>query len=262
MATQTTVLDLTKPAGNENALISVINGNMDKVDAEAGKVRGNVAADYSTSSAYAVGALCIYGGTLYSCNTAIGTGGEAWNAAHWTQVTIAGELAGVAAEIPEVVDNLTTTSSTKALSAGQGKSLADQIANNGVFNSDSTWYAKSTDGNNVYQLQTKPDEIAALLSASGSWSRYWTLYPKEMGNTVSANLNTVTTGRMQIFITDENTLNSMYKQSGGASNELVISYASSNNYAVQLGIPSGFAGLHIRAKVNGTWTTWKTIQGT
>jgi len=127
MATQTTVLDLTKPAGNENALISVINGNMDKVDAEAGKVRGNVAADYSTSSAYAVGALCIHDGNLYSCNTAIGSGGEAWTAAHWTQVTIAGEIAGVAADIPEVVDNLTTTSSTKALSAGQGKTLADQI---------------------------------------------------------------------------------------------------------------------------------------
>lgn len=128
MATQTTVLDLTKPAGNENALISVINGNMDKVDAEAGKVRGNVAADYSTSSAYAVGALCIHDGNLYSCNTAIGSGGEAWTAAHWTQVTIAGEIAGVAADIPEVVDNLTTTSSTKALSAGQGKALSDQIS--------------------------------------------------------------------------------------------------------------------------------------
>ena len=141
MATQTTVLDLTKPSGSENALISVINSNMDKVDAEAGKVRGNVAADYSTSSAYAVGALCIYGGNLYSCNTAIGIGGEAWNAAHWTQVTIAGELAGVAAEIPEVVDNLTTTSSTKALSAGQGKALSDQIANfNKVFYSTTAAY--------------------------------------------------------------------------------------------------------------------------
>lgn len=133
MATQTTVLDLTKPAGNENALISVINGNMDKVDAEAGKVRGNVAADYSTSSAYAVGALCIHDGNLYSCNTAIGSGGEAWTAAHWTQVTIAGEIAGVAADIPEVVDNLTTTSSTKALSAGQGKALSDQISTVGTW---------------------------------------------------------------------------------------------------------------------------------
>ena len=135
MATQTTVLDLTKPAGNENALISVINGNMDKVDAEAGKVRGNVAATYSSSSAYAVGDLCIHDGNLYSCNTAIGSGGEDWAAAHWTQTAIADE-------IPEVVDNLTTTSSTKALSAGQGKTLADQIATNFTRNG-SSWFNSS-----------------------------------------------------------------------------------------------------------------------
>ncbi|MBR3333267.1 MAG: hypothetical protein IKG23_03150 [Clostridia bacterium] len=91
MATNTGILDLVKPAGNENALISVINNNMDKVDAEAGRQRGNIAANYSTSSAYDVGDLCIYQGNLYRCNTAIASG-EEWTAAHWTQVNIAGEL--------------------------------------------------------------------------------------------------------------------------------------------------------------------------
>lgn len=91
MATNTGILDLVKPAGNENALISVINSNMDKVDAEAGRQRGNIAANYSTSSAYDVGDLCIYQGNLYRCNTAIASG-EEWTAAHWTQVNIAGEL--------------------------------------------------------------------------------------------------------------------------------------------------------------------------
>lgn len=88
MATQTTVLDLVKPAGNENALISVINSNMDKVDAEAGKTRGNFAGTYSASSAYAVGDYCIYQGNLYRCTTAIGSGGEAWNSSHWAQVAL------------------------------------------------------------------------------------------------------------------------------------------------------------------------------
>ena len=92
MATQTTVLDLTKPAGNENALISVINSNMDKVDAEAGKTRGNFAGTYSASSAYVVGDYCIYQGNLYRCTTAIGSGGEAWNSSHWAQVALGNQV--------------------------------------------------------------------------------------------------------------------------------------------------------------------------
>ena len=92
MATQTSVLGLSKPAGNENALVSVLNSDMDLIDAEAGKVRGNIAATYSASSSYAIGDLCIYNGILYKCNTAIGSGGETWNASHWTQITIDGEL--------------------------------------------------------------------------------------------------------------------------------------------------------------------------
>ena len=85
----TTNIDLVKPAGTDYALVSVINSNMDKVDAEAGRERANFAAAYSDSSAYAVGDLCIYQGVLYRCTTAIGGSGEAWNASHWTQVSIA-----------------------------------------------------------------------------------------------------------------------------------------------------------------------------
>jgi hypothetical protein len=31
---------------------------------------------------------------LYKCNTAIATGGEAWNASHWTATTVAEEVEG------------------------------------------------------------------------------------------------------------------------------------------------------------------------
>lgn len=106
MATNTGVIDLVKPAGNENALISVINSNMDKIDAEAGRARANVAANYSSTSAYAVGDLCIYQGSLYRCNTAIGSGGENWTAGHWTQVNIAGELATLNDQIGTLNSNL------------------------------------------------------------------------------------------------------------------------------------------------------------
>lgn len=45
------------------------------------------AAAYSTTATYAVGDYCEHGNNLYRCNTAIGTGGETWTAAHWIQVS-------------------------------------------------------------------------------------------------------------------------------------------------------------------------------
>ena len=116
MATTTSVLGLTKPAGNENALVSVLNNDMDLIDAEAGKARGNIAATYSASSSYAVGDLCIYNGVLYKCNTAIGSGGEAWNASHWTQVTIDGQLSALTDQIGNL-PSLVTTDKSNVVSA-------------------------------------------------------------------------------------------------------------------------------------------------
>ena len=51
-----------------------------------------VAPEYDATSAYEIGDYCIYSGMLYKCNTAIAIGGEAWNAAHWTQVSVVDEL--------------------------------------------------------------------------------------------------------------------------------------------------------------------------
>ena len=45
-----------------------------------------LAADYSTSSTYAVGDYVYYSNKLYVCNTAIPTA-ESWTVAHWTQIT-------------------------------------------------------------------------------------------------------------------------------------------------------------------------------
>ncbi len=46
---------------------------------------------YSTTANYAVGDYCISGSHLYRCTTAI-TGGEPWNAAHWTEVALSEEM--------------------------------------------------------------------------------------------------------------------------------------------------------------------------
>lgn len=92
MATNTSILGLTKPTYAEDQDITVLNANSDLIDAEAGRLRANFAGTYSTSSAYAVGSYCIYQGDLYRCTTAISSSGEAWNASHWSQVSAGDEL--------------------------------------------------------------------------------------------------------------------------------------------------------------------------
>ena len=59
----------------------------------------SAAAAYDPEGSYAVGDYCTHGGMLHKCNTPI-DGGEAWNAAHWMETTVAKELAGKANAIP------------------------------------------------------------------------------------------------------------------------------------------------------------------
>lgn len=51
----------------------------------------SLATAYSPSARYAVGDMVTYDGKLYTCKTAITTA-EAWNAAHWTEVTVGDQL--------------------------------------------------------------------------------------------------------------------------------------------------------------------------
>lgn len=60
-----------------------------ELDGKAGL--STLAAEYSASATYAVGDLCYKDGVLYRCSSAITTA-EAWNAAHWTATTVAGEI--------------------------------------------------------------------------------------------------------------------------------------------------------------------------
>ena len=52
----------------------------------------NISDEYSSTSAYAKGDYCIHNNTLYKCTTAIGSGGEAWNASHWSATKCDDEL--------------------------------------------------------------------------------------------------------------------------------------------------------------------------
>ena len=68
----------------------------------------SAAAAYDPEGSYAVGDYCTHGGKLHKCGTPIESG-EAWNPAHWTETTVAVELAGKANAAPPQEYNLPLT---------------------------------------------------------------------------------------------------------------------------------------------------------
>ena len=59
---------------------------------------GIIAAEYSTSTTYAVGDYCIRNGALYRCKTAIPTG-EAWTSSHWDVALLASDLTALVRKV-------------------------------------------------------------------------------------------------------------------------------------------------------------------
>lgn len=64
------------------------------------------AAAYDPEGSYAVGDYCTHSGKLHKCNTAI-PDGEAWNEEHWTETSVAAELAEVRASLSNKLDVMT-----------------------------------------------------------------------------------------------------------------------------------------------------------
>ena len=159
MASTTTNLGLTKPAYSDDADISDINGNMDLIDAEAGKVRANVAANYDSSETYAVGDYCLHDGSLYKCTTAISSP-ESWTAGHWTQIKIAGELS-----------SLTDHIATKDLSNAVTNVDTSHVDNIKVFKTGNVVYiyfrvlSGATNSSTLFQL---PATIQPITNASAT----------------------------------------------------------------------------------------------
>ncbi|HIY54547.1 MAG TPA: hypothetical protein H9832_11420, partial [Candidatus Agathobaculum merdavium] len=61
------------------------------------------AAAYDPEGSYAVGDYCTHGGKLHKCGTPI-PDGEAWTAEHWTETTVAAELAEVRVSLSNKAD--------------------------------------------------------------------------------------------------------------------------------------------------------------
>lgn len=85
------VLNLTIPRGDKG---EVGDGDM-------------IAPEYSASSSYAVGDHVFHDEYLYRCNTAIASGGEAWNPAHWTRIRVMTDFGVLRAQLANLLNEIT-----------------------------------------------------------------------------------------------------------------------------------------------------------
>ena len=109
--------DIPKEAGSALTVADVLNGHsLDITDLQnqADDIEECLADYYSASADYSVGDLVIRNDTLWKCNTTI-TGGEAWNANHWDQTTIADELDTLKTTTVTLLATTTDTSGTVIL---------------------------------------------------------------------------------------------------------------------------------------------------
>ena len=137
MAGSTTNLGLTKPIGTEKALVSVINGNSDLIDAEAGNVRSNMALVQNTNTAteaIAKDQLVVWKGVLKKATSAIASGATL-SASNLANTDIADELAALNNQIT----TQTVSSSTTI------KSLASALGTNTTKRYTATTSATFTD---------------------------------------------------------------------------------------------------------------------
>lgn len=121
-------------------------------------VAGNIASSYSSSATYAIGQYCLYNNDIYKCTTTI-VSPEAWNAAHWVQVTVGDQLY-------TKVDKV----SGKGLSANDFtdtyKNKLDGIANGAEVNVQPDWNV--IDSTSDAYIKNKPTD--ATSSSSGFMS--------------------------------------------------------------------------------------------
>ena len=97
----TTNIDLVKPAGTDHALVSVLNANSDKIDAEAGNVRSNFALVQNTNTAtqaISKDQLVVWKGVLKKATSNIANGATLSNS-NLTDTKVSTELASLSDQI-------------------------------------------------------------------------------------------------------------------------------------------------------------------
>lgn len=143
--------EVTKPMALDETLHAVVDAIQSLPNAGSTAILAeNLADPYDSSASYAVGDLCVYEYALYKCNTAIGSGGEAWNAAHWTAVSVD--------ELLTDLNGALSVLEPAATSGDVGKFLKAKTVSNGKV----TEYEFGEGGGNI--------QSTTATLASASWS--------------------------------------------------------------------------------------------
>jgi hypothetical protein len=143
MASTTTNYGLEKPVYSEKADVAAMNTNMDKIDTALGGLDAGIAivANGNTHAAISEGQYVYIRGHnslaegLYRATANIAANGTL-SGSNVTSAVMGTELAalsGSTVKYTDVINNLTSTETSKPLSAAQGKSLSDQIGNLGII---------------------------------------------------------------------------------------------------------------------------------
>jgi len=206
MATNTSILGLTKPAYTDDADVAVINSNSDLIDAEAGRTRANFAAEYSNSSAYAVGAFCMHSGNLYQCNTAIGSGGEAWTAAHWTQISAGDAITASNQAIAVKQDKAWTKIAEKTISKGTTAGATEPCSNTSGYNE----FIATLDIANSSHPTGFGYNVSQYIVSAMKYSGFQLTYPNSTGNKLKVYIETTQISMTEITAPDYDLLLRVY----------------------------------------------------
>ena len=255
-------------------------------------LRKSVAAEYSSSSTYAVGDIVLKDGALYKCSTAISTA-EAWNSAHWTADTVGSELSQLKEDITNIQNAtlITDTASGAIASFPDGaampvKDLTVSIEPVQSGSGDpsptnirpiSGWtQAKVTrTGKNLFDVSwdsgVLSTTIGADINAVTSSSRYAHSSIYQMKDQVCVSIETLDTSKIEYFGVLAYVNDKLVWQNGitlNASNKTKTWTIPANTYEklrLNIGAPSGVnadaTNVRLQIELGSTATTYEPYNG-
>lgn len=140
-------------------LIAEIENLNDALDGKATAEQGARAdaaiantADTYTAKPWTLGMYCIYSNVLYKCTTAIPEA-EAWNAAHWTQMTVGEVLEALNAAkqdlIASPVNGNIATMNALGQTVNSGKKVTDFVAATEMLSADVEYWVNASTGSDA-----------------------------------------------------------------------------------------------------------------
>ena len=145
-----------------------VSGAYADAQAVGNVLTGDLASEYDSSSAYAVGDYCIYQKQLYRCATAISSGGETWNSSHWTSIKALPEMVRY---VNAVVSQISTDwpDITGKPPINKGSKDTSIVENDVSGNTASGNYSRAS-GNGTRASGTSSDASNYQTVASGQYS--------------------------------------------------------------------------------------------